>query len=302
MKKITGFFLVLGVSICFFGCQASPSISTPVSYAPIQPSPKWEIEEFKELEESKEVPKKVLLTKKQITENQKRVQIFIEARFISGPVAEMKKLGFQLEKAFSVISEEEMQKRFTGVQAHPKMQTLTAPRLTILDDQKVEVRIETQSAYIAHGEITPDGINPIIDYVPTGTFLNIRAHMKGDKVVLTELSPLSIHLLAMRYCRAKIQTDTKEELFEWGEPIVCMARSQVKDVTKLPLLAEEEYLVLPLAYSVEHARASTLRLLAKDGVVKERMENQHKRRGAPASNLTVLMIKARKVSPQISKR
>ncbi len=302
MKKITGFFLVLGVSICFFGCQASPSISTPVSYAPIQPSPKWEIDEFKGLLRLGEPTKQIPVAMKQMTENQKRAQIFIEARFISGPVAEMKKLGFQPEKAFFVISEEEKQIMFTGVQAHPKMRTLMAPCLLILDGQKAKVCIATQSAYIADGEITPDGILPIIDYVPTGTYLNVRAHMKGDKVVLTELSPLSIHQLGMRLCWAKIQTDTKEEQFEWFEPIICVARSQVNDMTKLPLLAEEEYLVLPLAYSIKQLSTSTFRLLAKDGVVKERMENKHKRLGAPAANLTVLMIRARKVSPQISKR
>ena len=302
MKKITGFFLVLGVSICFFGCQASPSISTPVSYAPIQPSPKWEIDEFKGLLRLGEPTKQIPVAMKQMTENQKRVQIFIEARFVSGPVAEMKKIGFQPEKAFFVISEEEKQNMYTRVQDHREIRTLTAPRLTILDGQKACVTISTQSAYIVDGEITPDGISPIIDYVPTGILLKVSAHMKGDKVVLTELSPLSIQQLGMRYCIAKIQTDTKEEQFEWYEPIVCMAKSQVKDVTKLPLLAEEEYLVLPLAYSVKQLSTSTFRLLAKDGVVKERMENKHKRLGAPAANLIVLMIRARKVSPQISKR
>ena len=298
MKKTTGFFTVLGTLVCFLGCQFSPSIS----YAPIQPSPKWEIEEFKESLRIGEPTEQIPVAKKQITENQKRAQIFIEARFVSGPVAEMKKLGFEPKKTFSVISDEEMQNRFTRVQDHREMRTLMAPNLLVLEDQKAKVCIARQSAYIADGEITPAGVRPIVDTVPTGLFLNVSAHMKGDKVALTELSPLSIHLLGMRLCRAKIQTNTKEEQFEWSEPIVCMARSQVKDVTKLPLLAEEEHLVLPLAYRVKQLSTSTVRLLAKGGEIKERMENKPISRGAPASNLTVIMIKARKTSPQISKR
>jgi hypothetical protein len=95
----------------------------------------------------------------------------------------------------------------------------------------------------------------------------------------------------MRFCKALFG----KECLEWAEPIVSVATSQVKDATRLPALAEEQCLILPLAYDIKpYTTLNDLRLLADHGKVTERLESETSE--SPLNRLTVLLVTARKAS------
>lgn len=76
-----------------------------------------------------------------------------------------------------------------ATQAHSSTRTLTAPRVTLYNGQRAFVSVATQQAFIAGVEaIVSDntsGLQPIINYAPTGTLLDVDATVSHDRRYVT---------------------------------------------------------------------------------------------------------------------
>ena len=76
-----------------------------------------------------------------------------------------------------------------ATQAHSSTRTLTAPRVTLFNGQRAYVSIATQQAFIAGVEAivseNTSGLQPIINYAPTGTTLDVDATVSHDRRYVT---------------------------------------------------------------------------------------------------------------------
>lgn len=76
-----------------------------------------------------------------------------------------------------------------ATQAHSATRTLTAPRVTLFNGQRAYVSIATQQAYISGVEpiVSENAValQPIINYAPTGTMLDVDATVSHDRRYVT---------------------------------------------------------------------------------------------------------------------
>jgi general secretion pathway protein D len=76
-----------------------------------------------------------------------------------------------------------------ATQAHSSTRTLTAPRITLSNGQRAYVSVATQQAYIAGVEPVvsenTSGLQPVINYAPTGTVLDVDATVSHDRRYVT---------------------------------------------------------------------------------------------------------------------
>jgi general secretion pathway protein D len=118
-----------------------------------------------------------------------------------------------------------------ATQAHQATRSLTAPRVTLLNGRQAFVQVGTMQAYVANLEpvVSENAVtfNPTVQYVQTGSTLEVRATVSADRRYVTlTLSPQVMSLNGFsRYFTQVEETDPN------GEPIAGEGFIQLPNVT-----------------------------------------------------------------------
>ena len=251
--------------------------------------------------------------------------VLIEARFLSGTVADLRKAGVATEKDCVILpqtkAEELLQRQPPAAKA---LRVLSAPKVIVLSGQEAFVTVGTEWQCVTDWQYVPGTqparggqgsaasqsrsarpLRPVQSSLSTGINLTVCAAAEKDQVVFTKVQPRQTQLLDSRPYWAVVRIGGKDLLRRWHEPVVLVAQSRLNTPCRIGV-KPGQLLVVPLAYRLAHCPPATVRLLAKGGVVEtrtgERSAALQERQLAPANSQLVVLLSARQVQPAEAKR
>ena len=289
-KALTGLGMVAWAIVCT-GCEPPGQSVDEAGVAPmlIQPKP-WTLERPPR-GRSPAMPT-----------NPRAPQIILEARFLSGTVADLKQAGWDTDKDYAVVSSAQPGGAPKPASTGPaKVRVLTAPRLTVLSGQDAFITVAQQVSFVTDWEYLPgrpEPLLPVTSAITEGTDLGVSARVEAGQVVVTKVEPLQTRVLESRRCSAVVRLKGGDRRCEWREPVVLVGEGRVRTPCRIPLKPDQQ-LVVPLAYRLARCPPATVRMLAKRGAVHVQADARPAPADggilAPASSQVVVVISARQV-------
>jgi len=251
--------------------------------------------------------------------------ILIQARFIAADPADMQAVGLATDRPFEILAADEWKSRLDRLESGRSAAVVSAPRLTVMSDEQACVIVCSETPVeidcwhkmaepeAATGKESEKGRTkekdkakernketylPVIETVPQGVALEVKARAEGSEVVFTEIKPRQSALIGMRSCSATVPLTKGDMRAKWQEPLVLVGAGRLPTPCEVRV-NPGQCIVVPMAYSV-HETSASVRALAKDGKVQEELTGAEWKRGTPTfgKRPCVVVLSAEIVPPK----
>jgi hypothetical protein len=230
--------------------------------------------------------------------------ILVQARFIAAEPARMKAAGLITDKPFEILGAEDWTSRLQRLESGHLTAIVSAPRVTVMSGQEACVMVcsETpveidcrhkmpESEAVKENEKgkakekdkakerNKETYLPVIEMVPQGVALEVKARAEGGDAVFTEIKPRQSTLIGMRSCSATVPLTKGDMRAKWQEPLVLVGAGRVSSPCQIRV-RPGQCVMVPMVYCV-HGTSASVRALAKDGKVQEELTGAEWKRGTP---------------------
>lgn len=225
--------------------------------------------------------------------------IAIEARFIAGPLGDLRAQGLITDDDVQIVTPEHAQRLLSWTRLGPTSSVIDAPRLTTYSGQRALIVIGTNTGFVQDfqfrggrsGRFQPE---PIVSQYTVGRQMEVQATLDGSEIVFDRIAPQTTHLLGIRDCRATVATWSSEIPISWQEPYLLAGTAAPNEGVQVRV-PHGQIVLLPLRYRTVHGPAANARAMASGGKVTETYRSMapvSDQEPSPLNRQWVVMIKA----------